>query len=209
MLVICNGNVKAGRHALIKTVELLGIPWDHQERGRPGHCISGHWPGHRPPPPVTAHLLRKATAREDGKPLPEPDFKHIHIIRHPRNMLVSWVRFTRTDVAPGYLIAAFKSYFEGRPIYDEFVGYRGWLNDPEVLNVRFEGLTSDDGETAQQIADFLDVPMLPDVVERRLGGTITWTGKLSNWEDHWSEIIDQAWGEARGPEIEEMFGYGR
>jgi hypothetical protein len=206
-LVICNGNPKAGRHALVKTVELLGTPWDPSGVGGPGRCISGHWPTHQLPPPIVAHLLRRATARKDGKPLPAPDFKHIHIVRHPRNMLVSWVRFTRAEFAPGYLIAAFKAYYGGKPIYKEFLGYRGWLEDPEVLTVRFEELTGDEGETAARIAGFLDVPLLSGAVERRLGGTVTWTGELSDWTKYWSDEIEAAWREARGPEIERMFGY--
>ncbi len=203
MLVICNGNPKAGTHALVKTVELLGIPWDHTGQCRLGHCILGHWSTSNPPPQVTAYLVKKELD-ETAK----PDFKHIHIVRNPRNMLVSWVRFSTGECSPGRLISAFKNYVLNKPIYDEFVAYVGWLDFPGVLTVRFEELTGDKGETAQKIADFLGVPVLPDTVERRLGGTVTWTGKLSHWPDYWSDEIEAAWVEARGPEIEEMFGYG-
>ena len=184
MLVICNGNAKAGLHVLVKTVELLGVPWDHTGRGKPDHCLSGHWPSSNPP----------------------PNGKHIHIIRHPKNMLVSWVRFTRSEFATGYLIAAFKSYFAGKPIYEEFMDYAPWLDDPEVLNIRFEALLADQED--QRIADFIGVPMLPEVSERRPGGTISWSGKLSHWPDYWSDEIEAAWQKARGPEIEKVFGYG-
>ncbi len=185
-VVICNGNPKAGLHALLRTVELLGIPLDVTGQGKTGHCIGGHWPLSNPP------LVGK----------------HIHIIRNPRNMLVSWTRFTRGDFAPGFLISAFKSYYLKKPIYEEFMDYVPYLRRKGILTVRFEGLAEGDGDTAESIAAFIGTPMLPGVIERRLGGTITWTGKLSIWEDYWSDAIEEAWVEARGLEIEKAFGYG-
>ena len=184
MLVICNGNAKAGRHALTKTVELLGVPWDQHDVGKPGRCVSGHWPTRNPP----------------------PEGKHIHVIRHPRNMLVSWVRFTKAEFAPGYLIGSFKSFSMGRPIYEEFAGYVGWLTEPGVLTVSFEDLIADKADTV--IAEFLGVPVAPGIPERRPGGTVTWSGELSDWTEYWSDEIEAAWQTARGPEIERMFGYG-
>ncbi len=192
-MIICNGNAKAGRHVLTKTVELLGVPFDRTGiRLDDDVCISGHWPH-------PLYVLKNPTSIPTGK--------HIHIVRNPRNMLVSWVRFTRSEVLPGYLIGAFKSFYEDKPIYDEFMDYLPYLSDPAILNVRFEDLIADKED--QRIADFIGVPMLPGILERRPGGTATWTGKLSNWEEHWSDQIEDAWIKARGPEVEKLFGYGK
>lgn len=197
MLVVCNGNPKAGLHVLTKTVELLGVPWDHTGQNKPGHCTNGHWPHIVPPPELLKRLPRPALI---------PDGKHIHIYRHPKNMLISWVRFTRNEVAPGFLISAMKSYYLEEPIYEEFMGYVGYLDNPDILNIRFEDLIADKED--QRIADFIETPLLQGIVERRPKGTRTWTVKLSNWKEYWTDEIDLAWVKARGPEIEEAFGYG-
>lgn len=184
MTVLCNGNPKAGVHALTKAVELLGFP--SVGEARDGCCWMGHWPYGQAP--------------DAGK--------HVHIIRDPKAMLISWVRFQREDFAPGWLIAAFKSYYEDGPIYEEFSRYEPWLHDDRVLTVRFEDLVGDTEATAATIARYLDTPVLPGIPERLLGGTLTWSGKLTVVADYWSDQIQEAWEAARGPEIEAMFGYG-
>ena len=60
----------------------------------------------------------------------------------------------------------------------------------------------------ERIASFLGRTVICSGVVGRLGGTVTWTGKLSHWQDVWSDEIDDAWCDARGPDIERMFGYG-
>jgi len=174
---------KSGTHALVKAVELLGIPW-MQEGGAKEYCIHGHY--------------------EIDQPMPRG--KQILIIRNPRDMLVSWVRWTKSSVTEGYLISATKSYYSGKSFRDEARNYIDWFNDDETFVVKFESLISEP-ETLQQIARFINAPYIDGAFENIPGLTKTWTGKLSNWRDHWSSAVEQAWVDSGGLEIERGWGY--
>ena len=135
----------------------------------------------------------------------KPEGKSIHIVRNPRDTIVSWMRFTRTESAQGFLIGAFDNFYE-LPLYEQFAGYAPYKDDKDVLTVRFEDLISTP-KTLEDIAEYLEVPMLSDAFDRLPGLTVTWTGKLSNWADHWTNEVETAWVKARGPEVEAMWNY--
>ena len=132
--------------------------------------------------------------------------RQIVIFRHPKNVLVSWLRHQGIGVTEGHLIGLCKE-FRGLPLYDAFAEYTPYLHDKDVLTVRFESLFSDGGETLNRIAQYLDVPVPPDAYGNIVGLTRSYTGKLSNWEDHWSELVESAWVEGRGPEVEAAWNY--
>lgn len=181
--IICNGIPKSGTHALVKTVELLGIPWVQEGCAGP-HCIHGHFPASDPP----------------------PEGRHILIVRQPRNILVSWCRFTRSTVTDGFLMAVMRKFWEGGAFYDAVVDFAGHTQNPDVLTIRFEDLLGN-SNTVVQIAGFIGVPVLPDTFENIPGLTQTYTGRLSNWRKHWNDRVEAAWVEHGGPEAERVFGY--
>lgn len=183
-MITCTGFPKSGTHMLGKTMELIGVPLVFTEVPGKDFAIIGHYPF-------------------SGK---RPDGKCIHIIRNPKNVLVSWVRMGRKNVAPGYLVSAIHNNFNNESLYDGMMGYAEFLDDPETLNVRFEDVIADKED--QRIADFVGVEILPGVSEHRLGGTKTWTGKLSVWEDFWFPRLEEEWIKGKGPELESVFGYG-
>lgn len=178
-VVVCNGLPKTGTHALLKCVELLGVPHarDHMEHG--------HWP----------HGYA-------------PEGKHICIFRDPRNVLVSWVRFARNEaVSAGFLMAAIRAYYSGESFVAEAGMFTPYLSDPNALAVRFEDLLSDGGASVIAIAGFIGVPEIPDVYESIPGMTVTYTGALSVWQDHWTDQVDAVWQEEGGPQLLADWGY--
>ncbi len=120
-------------------------------------------------------------------------------------MCVSWVRFRWNTVAPGHLISSFKCYARGMSFYDDCMSFAPYLSDPEILNVRFEDLIADKED--ERLAKFMGVPLLSGIAKARPGGTASWSGQLSDWHEHWSPAIEDAWQAARLPVVEKEFGY--
>lgn len=132
--------------------------------------------------------------------------KQILITRNPKNTLISWLRFTGEKVTQGFLMGLFKSY-DGYPLYDSYARYQPYQEDKDTLIVRFEELFSDGGSSLERVADFIGVPLLDDAYDNIEGLTLTYTGKLSDWRDHWSDLVEAAWIEARGDEVEKLWSY--
>lgn len=120
--------------------------------------------------------------------------------RDPRNALVSWVRFSNLPVTQGTLISAMADYLPQLPQYE------GWLTAPGVLVVAFERLVADD-QQMREIASFAGVPYLDDAWPNLPDHTKTWTGRLSDWREHWAPAVDDAWVAAGGPALLERWGY--
>jgi hypothetical protein len=131
---------------------------------------------------------------------PRGDERFIFIKRDPRNALVSWVRFNGMPVTQGTLIAAMADYLPQLPQYE------GWLTAPGVLVVSFERLVADD-QQMREIASFAGVPYLDDAWPNLPDHTKTWTGRLSDWREHWTPAVDAAWVAAGGPALLERWGY--
>ncbi len=190
-MILCNGIPKSGTHYLALCLELMGFPKIYEPQ--PGsYCLMDHW--------TTADKL-------------PPHDHHILIIRHPRNTLVSMVRWQGRRTLPGVFIAAMRAYGQGivesaLPVGEFIDGYLGWLERPkECTVVRYEDMLSDGGKTIAEIAALTGgvvdgvYEAAPDIQ------TATWTGKPSNWEDYWTSEIDAAWSECGGPEAEKALGY--
>lgn len=125
---------------------------------------------------------------------------HIFIRRDPRNALVSWVRFEGMPVTQGTLITAMASYLPQLPRYE------GWLTDPDTLVVTFERLVAND-QQMREIAAYCGVPYLDDAWPNLPNHTKTWTGRLSDYREHWTPAVDAAWVAAGGPALLERWGY--
>ena len=169
--IICTGSSKTGTHALLKAARLF-----YQHLNLPEHI---HLP----------HSHKKANRR------------HLHITRHPRNTLVSWVRFTGEEVTTGRLVG------HTPKIINENLQYVPWLSDDFLVhNIRFEELLSNPS-VIQGMSDFIGLPMIENHFEEIWGDTFTFTGSLSSWEDHWNDTVDAAWSSHGGPELERLLGY--
>ena len=131
--------------------------------------------------------------------------RQILIARNPRDMMVSWLRFNRAQVTQGFLIHLFRD-FDGHPLRESFARYEPYLTDGTLV-VRFEELFTDDGATLQRIADYAGVQVLDDAYDNIVGLTKTYTGEHSNWRDHWSDAVEDAWVIAGGLEVEKAWSY--
>lgn len=150
-------------------------------------------------------LLGQVTELEHVPYADRRDGRQLLIKRHPRNVVISWLRFMSGPITEGKIIHAIQTY-DGGLVGDRFAAYEGYLSDPDAHVVTFENLISDESEL-RGISEFLACPYIDDAFVNILGLTITWTGKLSNWSDHWTDLIDAAWAEAGGYEAEQRWNY--
>lgn len=130
--------------------------------------------------------------------------KHIHITRIPRNVIISALRFfnPRDGITEDSIIRQIPLTI------NEMNSYLQWSYSDGVLNVMFEKILSDEDEL-KRISDYLNLPIVDDHFYRMWGGTSTFSGKLSNWRDHWSDNIEKVYAECGGIKLESALGYNR
>jgi len=197
-MIICNGIQKHGTHALLKAVELLGVPVRYNDY--PGaelwHLKYGDLP------------IRE---RETGQSMKGdlPDYaKHIFIVRNPKDAFISWMRDRTHAISTGMLMSKLRT-FEDCTYVEHCEPYLAWLNHPGTLVVRYEELISDGGASIKKIADYLDVPFLEDAFPNLPGHTLTWTNEHSDYKtlSAWTSMVDQVWAEIGGNELSGRLGY--
>jgi hypothetical protein len=182
--VLVNGFPKSGTHALVKGCQLLGLlPANDQFEA--GRVMLGHFPHPGPFPRGTQHL---------------------HIIRHPRNCLISMCRFKGMPVTTGFLLGHLQRYGEHGPMAALARGFLPWLSVPTVHTLRYEDLMASDA-ALRGVAAFLDLPYLEDAFANLPGLTMTWTGSPSRWEDHWNADLDRAWVDSGMADVQARLGY--
>ena len=64
-----------------------------------------------------------------------------------------------------------------------------------------------DDQQMREIAAYCGVPYLDDAWPNLPNHTKTWTGRLSDWREHWTPAVDAAWAAAGGPALLERWGY--
>ena len=159
------------------------------------------------------HALRVALQTFDGlvdkvdrvEHLPEipdnlKDRLHIHIIRNPRNIMFSYLRWTNLVLNRDNILAEIPRTIAR---CNDFVHY---LKDPDLLTVRFELLLSDPTEI-QRIADYIGKPLVDGHFKSIWRKTNTFTGRLSNWRDYWTPEINKIWRDCGGLNLEDALEY--
>lgn len=185
MSILINGIPKHGTHALLKAVELLGVPVKY-----------GNHPGAE-----LVHMIN------EGEPV---ESKHIFIVRHPKNAFISWMRHYNLPLTSGMLQSRLQNMQEPEGNYLDFCQkFLDWMVCPDTLVIKFEDLISDQA-TITKITKYLDVPDQPDVIQNLPGHTLTWTGQLSNHEtlDAWDDGVETVWKNIGGEYLMETLGYG-
>jgi len=158
------------------------------------------------PPLEVIHSHYDAKHRELPKVMQAKGF--IQIKRHPKNIVISWLRFRKFPVNKEMILKTFERY-HFYPIYDLFARYERFLSDGTLV-VRFEDLFTDGGISLQKIAEDLGVSVPEHAYESIEGGTNTFKPIHSDWRDYpdiWDDSIEESWIKARGPEIERIWGY--
>jgi len=150
--------------------------------------------------------------------LTQPGWATIFVYRDPRDMLVSHV-FYATQMHPGHgmhryytetlktmeerLNAAIQGVDEPgaelSPIRLKYEGYLGWLEQPQVLCLRFEDLILDRSAALSRILDYLvqrgfvprqprqqELAILEQAIAPKKSGTFR-KGQPGNWREHFTE----------------------
>ncbi len=144
-------------------------------------------------------------AYADG--LPAEATHHIFIKRDPRNVIVSWLRFRKVPVTPGYFLRAFRCFDDGPPsLVDAMAEYEPWLAHNDTLIVGFEELVAD-AEPMHHIANYLGVPYIDRAWDDLPGLTKTWNAERSDYRAVWTEQVQQAWATEGGNDLLLRWGY--
>ena len=158
-------------------------------------------------PKTGTHLLVKAVRMFGGDAMlashnhnPKLSSAHIHIIRNPRNALISYLRMQKIDLLRVNIIKEMTRFIT------EYSEYINLLNRDDVLTVTFENLLTDESELLK-ISKFIGLPLIDNHFRKLWGQTNTFTGELSNWREHWGNKVAKAWHELGGTLLETQLGY--
>jgi hypothetical protein len=193
------------------------------QRMRPGDIAYGYVNAHEP---FLSALTRPGRAT-------------IFVYRDPRDMIVSHV-FYATQMHPGHGMHRYyndvldsmeqridaaiqgvdKPGSELSSVRTRYENYMGWLEQPQVLSLRFEDLIQDRDTAFGRLLDYLEecgfrpqvsreqaVEVLNEAIKPRKSGTFR-KGKPGNWQEYFSEQNKAHFKEVAGDILIEL-GYER
>ena len=170
-MLYCTGAPKTGTHLLLKALHLFGE-----------ECFDA----------VHSH-------KDHNFPFKTTD-KRVHIIRNPRNVLISWVRYQKLP-RNDYTIIGSMDYTLKR-----MEGHLGWTTEDHCLTIRFEELLTDPN-VINKIGEYLGVIPIENHFKLLWGGTPTFTNDLTEWRDFWTDDVANAWKRKGGLEVENKMCY--
>jgi len=150
--------------------------------------------------------------------IPDDTTHHIFIVRDPRNIIVSWLRFQQQAVTPGTFLARFRR-FDSASLSEEMARYEEWTKweyarsettwqfiAAKTYVVRYEDLIADD-KAMRDLAVFLNVPYIKGAWEELPGLTKTWNKVRSDYYDIWTPEVIKAWYTEGGDHLLQRWGY--
>jgi len=170
-MLYCTGAPKSGTHLLLKALRLFG-----------DDCLQA----------IHSH-------KDHNFPWDAVD-RRVHIIRNPRNVLISWARYQHLPRNDETIIGSMDYTIQ------RMRGHFGWIAEEHCLTVRFEELLTDPG-VIKKIGEYLDKPLIKGHFEALWGGTSTFTNDLTDWRDFWTVDVKKAWVAKGGVEIENKMCY--
>lgn len=218
-MIVANGVPKSGTHALMALLAMQGgkrVPGilDGFRGPRALLMPTGAWPAVPTLEQATAlphdHFLHGHVPADVEVP---PSVKVVTVLRHPRNVLVSysrrfafnrmilkWIARRRRGMhtalgSPPTLQEILANGFVDRPfveVYRRFLGWRG-----RGLVVRYEDIPRDFTAGA------------PDLYAGAAEDHNTLTSEPTDWREVWTPDIDASWRAAGGYELEQDAGYGK
>lgn len=169
--VHANGFPKHGNHALVKALQLLGVPCRVQ------HIPWSEEMAYRDAPRV--FVVR------------DPRDAVVSMLRMKGQPVTPGTVLTRLrqwgDEEAGTLAEA-------------MAAFEGWLDDPATLVVRLGALRASDAEM-RRIAAWLGVPYLAGAWEALPGLTMTWNDTASDHRPVWTPEVEAGWREIGGPAL--------
>ena len=190
MRTLTNGAPKTGTHALQRAVQLFGLT--------PDEAVHDH----------VNYADKDKTEKYD---------RHIHIIRSPRNVLVSYIRWTDRG-HPNAKDALIKHMPRLIAFMERF---KPWIYDDSCMTVRYEDLMTD-RSTLERIGEYIGMPVVEDHFELMFGRTHTFSADFeldengdkkpwrpSRWQDYWKagDEVDQLWHKLGGGRLEREMLY--
>ena len=170
-MLYCTGAPKSGTHLLLKALHLFG--------GKGLTAVHSH---------------------KDHNSNWNVADKRVHIIRNPRNVVISWARYQKLP-RNDFTIIGSMDY-----ILKRINGHFGWLEEKSVLTVRFEELLTNPS-ILKSIGKHIDMPLIENHFELLWGNTLTFTDDLTEWRDFWTDDVAEAWAKKGGVEIENKMCY--
>lgn len=137
---------------------------------------------------------------------PIEDGPRLLIVRDPRDIVVSMLRWRGAEPSGGAFLALAEEWEPGRSIVACMAEYEGWLTDPATLVVRYTDLVRDDS-AMRQIAAHLGVPYTEGLHGRLPGMTRTWRGGTSDHRALWSSLVADGWSALGGDDLVTRWGY--
>jgi hypothetical protein len=138
--------------------------------------------------------------------------KVAYVYRNPRNVLISAQRYQNHQmrgwedtITEDKLIAQFFDYYNSSmpAVYNS---YAKWLLT-SAYAFKYESMLTDIS-VAQGLARYLGKSEpKQEFLAQIPGNTPTWTGKTSDWRDHWTDGFDKIWVGEGMLEIEAALGY--
>lgn len=137
--------------------------------------------------------------------LPEGTTHHVFIVRDPRDIIVSWLRFNRQPVTPGMFLTTFRK-FQRKSLAEEMREFEGWLDDENTFLVKYEDLIADPFEM-RRIASRLGVPYIAGAFNDLPNHTRTWNSVHSDYRELWKREVIDAWYDEGGGDLLARWGY--
>lgn len=131
--------------------------------------------------------------------------KHVYVLRDPRNILCSWLRFRSLPVDAEHFMRAIDTYDE-RLFFECADEHYDWLLDSSVPLVRYETLISDE-RAVRDLARDLGVDYVNGTFELLPGMTRTWNPEHSDYRKIWSDDLAAKWRGRGGDEMLLHWGY--
>jgi hypothetical protein len=115
------------------------------------------------------------------------------------------MKFTHIELTQSNIIETMKDRIEA------YWKHIPWIDEPDVLTVRFEKLLTDPAEL-QRIGDYIGLPVADGQFKGLWGGTPTFltdkvTMKLTDWTDYWNDTLEGVWAFHGGYELEDTLNY--
>ncbi|QJD85262.1 sulfotransferase domain-containing protein [Cohnella herbarum] len=156
------------------------------------------------------------------------DFKSIFLIRDLRDCFVSFMRYSAQNGFGSAIEKGWSSLddkrlqmemfaeLDGSVFFDLANPMLGWLNESDVLTVRYEDIVGDNGDfkkkqVIEEIAKFTtgngSLLNTEDIEAIKSTETITSSGKRTEWKAYWSDKVDEIFRNLGGHDLNRIFGY--
>nr|WP_205387869.1 sulfotransferase domain-containing protein [Pseudosulfitobacter sp. DSM 107133] len=158
---------------------------------------------------IHCHLIHRPQLAERLKA-----HRHLFILRHPRNIAVSWMRHRikqnpELEASSEYLENVIRGGMFAHSVPDFIAMHLPWQRDESTLTVRFEDLVARDMPTLEAIAAYVGGEPDPLHYDNAFGSGSTFMGTFSTWAENplWNDAVEKAWVETGGPKVEADAGY--